>query len=58
MAVAMVFGWFFHGGFVGFVGGGGGGFLVANGVVMGFFVVVVVGFFCGKCGGTSNGFFL
>ena len=27
-------------------------------VVMGFFVVVVVGFFCGKCGGTSNGFFL
>ena len=55
MAMVVVFGEFFSGGFVGFVGGGGGGFygfcslwkgwVFFTVVVMGFFaVVVVVGF--------------
>ena len=49
--MAVVFGWLFRDGFVGFVGRGGGGILVANVVVMGFFtvvadvVVLVMGFF-------------
>ena len=55
VAMVVVFGGFFSGGFVGFVGGGGGGFygfcsqwegwvFFAVVVVMGFFVLVVVGF--------------